>query len=202
MMSRRLEHPVSSIEDVAGLDEEDRAELARWLSETDPARRRAPIGRRRRLLILAIASGAAVFLLPWIGVLIATLPNHHQTHEWRVAWVGFDVALVLGFSATAYLGWRGRQMVVTALIVTATLLFCDSWFDLTLSWGTPEQAASIVTAVLGELPFGIFLVASHHRLLRVLTDRIWHDRGARGEPPPLWRQRLAFLPDRARHTGP
>lgn len=201
MVQGRLEHAISSIEDVAALDDRDRAELARWLSETNPARRRPPIGRRRRLFMLAIASGAALFLLPWIAVLITTLPNHHQTHEWRVAWVGFDVALVLGFSATAYFGWRGRQMVVTALIVTATLLFCDCWFDLTLSWGTPEQMASILTALVGELPFGIFLVGAHHRLLKVLTDRIWHDRGARGEPPPLRRQRLLFLPDRARHAG-
>ena len=46
-----------------------------------------------------------------------------------------------------------RQLVITALIVTGTLLLCDAWFDVTLSWGSNEQLSSILAALLVEIPF-------------------------------------------------
>lgn len=82
--------------------------------------------------------------------LSTTLPIRYASDRWRLAWIGFDIALVLAFAAWA--GWRNRQIVITSFVVLGTLLICDAWFDVTLSWGTGEQSASIVTALLAELP--------------------------------------------------
>src|SRR4029078_527411 len=107
-------------------------------------------GRRR--VGLAMSFGGAVLLIPWIAQLATTLPNQHSAHQWRLAWSGFDAALTLAFAFAAFAGWRRRQIAITALTILGVLLLCDAWFDITLSWGTSEQTASILTALLAEVP--------------------------------------------------
>jgi hypothetical protein len=190
----RLTTPVATRAQVADLDEEERRLLAGWLAECSvpPAVTREV--RRRRLVALVASAGAAVVLAAWIGVLSVTLPDRYAAHEWRIAWIGFDVALALGFAATAWTGWRTRQLVITALIVTGTLLLCDAWFDVTLSWGSNEQLSSILAAVLVEIPFAFALWFVAYRLLQALTDQIWRLEGAREPRPPLHRVPLLPLP--------
>jgi hypothetical protein len=84
--------------------------------------------------------------------------------------------------------------VITAFLVTATLLLCDAWFDVVLSWGSAEQPTAILTAIGGEIPFAVFLLTVYHRLVRALTAQIWRDRGRAGDPPPLRRLPLLLLP--------
>jgi hypothetical protein len=139
---------------------------------------------RRRRRVLFVVTAAAVLLIPWIVVLAARLPDNHRAHEWRVAWVGFDIALGLAFAATAWFGWRGRQLVVSALIVTAVLLLCDCWFDVVLSWGGRDQWLAVLGAFI-ELPLAAYMLAVHHRLVQALAHQIWHESGRPGEPPPL-----------------
>jgi hypothetical protein len=181
----RLTIPVRGRADVVRLDDGERRALASWLASAGPVATLSSSGQRRRRRVLWTATTVAVFLVPWLAYLAVTLPDRHRAHQWRLAWVGFDVALVLGFAATAWFGWRRRQVVVTAFVVTATLLLCDAWFDVTLSWGGREQTASIVTAVGGEIPLALFLLVVYHRLVRALSVQIWHDTGRPGEAPPL-----------------
>jgi hypothetical protein len=180
--------------DVGALSDDDRLRLARWLAEVGRPTSIPAEGRRRRRRVLVPATAAAVVLVPWLAYLAATLPDRQRAHNWRLAWVGFDGALMLAFAATAWFGWRGRQIVITAFLVTATLLLCDAWFDVALSWGGREQNTSILTAVAGEIPFAVFLLAVHHRLVGALTAQIWRDRGRPGEPPPLRHLPLLLLP--------
>jgi hypothetical protein len=199
-----LANPVASEADVERLDQAELRRLAQWVSSSLLATERVQGGRSRRNLVLAAATLCAVFLVPWVTLLASSLPNRVQTHEWRVAWVGFDIAMIAAFAATAWFGWRRRQLVITALLVTATLLLCDAWFDVTLSWGTKEQAASLATAALIEVPIAIFLLASYHRLQRVLVTQVRHERGDFGPPPPLWRQPLllAAIPQGPTQSSP
>src|SRR5215475_12133242 len=85
---------------------------------------------RRRLLALVLACCA--FLVPWIAYLAASLPDAYDTRQWKLAWVGFDVALLGCLTATARLAWRRKRAAVQMLVATAALMFCDAWFDVTL----------------------------------------------------------------------
>jgi hypothetical protein len=62
-----------------------------------------------RRLLLVIIVGAGAFLVPWTWYLAGSLPDKHGTDQWRLAWVGFDAALVGCFVAAAWLGWRRRR---------------------------------------------------------------------------------------------
>lgn len=71
----------------------------------------------------------AAVTVPWTAYLAVVLPGHADAPNYRSAWVGFDIGLVLALSATAYLAWRGRRQVALAATATATLLVVDAWFD-------------------------------------------------------------------------
>ena len=189
-----LATPVRSAIDVTALSSDDRAQLTAWLADATRCQEMSLLSQLPRRAALAMTAGAAVFLVPWIAVLSTTLPDHHSAHQWRLAWSGFDVALTLAFAAAAWAGWRRRQIAVTALTVLGVLLVCDAWFDVALSWGTSEQAASIVTAVIAELPLAAIVLLLANRLLHEATHYIWHLEGHDDPPPPLHALPLIFLP--------
>lgn len=118
---------------------------------------------RRRILLSCIAV-AAVLLVAWSAYLATTLPDRFVTGQWRVAWVGFDVALAATLAAGAWLGFRRHPAAVPTLAASAALLFCDSWFDVTLGWGSAGTAMSVLLAVLVEVPFAILLLLWSRRL--------------------------------------
>ena len=114
---------------------EDRAALARSLATVNadlPSLSAAEHRRRRLVLMLTVASAV---LIPWIVLLALTLPRHYVAGHWRLTWVGFDIILLAALAATAWFAWRRRQAVVITAFVTATLLTCDAWFDVTTASG-------------------------------------------------------------------
>lgn len=193
--ARNLERPVRTAADLAALSPEDRTRISAWLAALNLPASIPPSAQRRRRRILLLATAAAAGLVPWILTLAATLPNHHGAYAWRAAWVGFDIALAGAFAATAWFGWRGRQVVIISLLVTATLLLCDAWFDIALSWGGTEQTTSILAAVFVEVPLALFLLAACRSVLHALTAAAWRDKGRPGDPPPLWRVPLLLSPE-------
>ena len=170
---------------------EQRARLARLLACLDtPRLLDDPKARRRRKLALTLAIGCCIFLAAWIGVLAVTLPSRYSSSGWRGAWVGFDVALLLAFASVAWTAWRGKQLLIVCLIVTATLLCCDAWFDLTLDWGTSGFWFSLLSALVAELPLAILLALGARRLLRLTIATEMALEGATGPVPPLWQVAL------------
>jgi hypothetical protein len=170
---------------------EQRARLARTLAALDaPRLLDDPKARRRRKLALTLAIGCCIFLAAWIGVLAVTLPSRYSSGGWRGAWVGFDVALLLAFASVAWTAWRGKQLLIVCLIVTATLLCCDAWFDLTLDWGTSGFWFSLLSAGVAELPLAILLASGARRLLRLTVATEMALEGATGPVPPLWQVAL------------
>ena len=192
-----LARPVATANDVEALSAHDRALLSRWLSDSTRCDDIVVLRGRRRVG-LAVTIGGALLLIPWMTRLWATLPDHHSSHQWRLAWSGFDVALVLAFALAAFAGWRRRQVSIPALLVLGVLLCCDAWFDVTLSWGTSEQTVSILTALLAELPVAIVVIALAYRLLRETMHYVWHLEGRDHPVPPLRRQPIVFVPTEAR----
>lgn len=118
----------------------------------------------RRLLLVLLAVCAAV-LLPWTTYLGHTLPTSHQADGWRVAWVGFDIGLLLLLATALWLGRRRHPMATSVMTATAALLVCDAWFDIVLDWGSSDVAVSVVTAVFIEIPLAAVLFVSGRQLL-------------------------------------
>jgi hypothetical protein len=124
------------------------------------------ISRRRRVGVLFSIIACAA-LAAWIIVLALTLHRSFHTHYWRGAWVGFDILEFLGFAATGWALWRGRQIAIAFLLITATLLCCDAWFDVILDSGTGAIWGSVASAVFIELPLAFLMFNAARRLIRI-----------------------------------
>jgi len=174
--------------DLSGLSPAERRQLARSLAALDYPHPllEMSLTRGRRLGIL-FSIAACTVLVGWIIVLVFTLHRGFHSHYWRVAWVGFDIVLLIGFAATGWAFWRGRQVVIPCLLVTGALLCCDAWFDVILDLGTSGQWVSIASAVLVELPIAFGMFAAARRLIRLSALVAVGGSGDGKGFPPLWR---------------
>lgn len=146
--------------------------------------------RRRRRWFLAATVLAVVVLAGWIATLGATLPPTETVREWRLAWIGFDVALLLAFVTCGWAAWRARQLLIPATLVTGTLLFCDAWFDTVLSWSSDERWWSVASAAVVEIPLAVWFWWLSGRLVRRTVSLARSHLGIEGEVPSLREMRL------------
>ena len=93
-----------------------------------------------------------VGLVPWTVVLALTLPAHHGTRRYDVAWTGFDAALAAALLSTAVGAAKRATWLQGSAAVAATLLVCDAWFDILSATSTGELFAASALAALVELP--------------------------------------------------
>jgi hypothetical protein len=149
--------------------------------------RRIRIARRWTPRFLALC---CLILIPWIGYLFATLPQRYESANWTLTWTGLDVAELVALAVTAWSLWRQRQVAVTATLVTAVLLGCDAWFDVTTAQPGADLLSSVTSAILIELPLAAALLALHIRLGRVST-RLTHGLPLRAHVASSWNQPLA-----------
>lgn len=113
-----------------------------------------------------VSTAAAVALLPWIVYLAATLPQNYTAANWRDTWIGFDVLLVAFLSATAVLGFLHSPLLTVFAFATGVLLLCDAWFDV-MTATAGDRSASIMSAVLGEIPLAALLIGGTLRIVRL-----------------------------------
>lgn len=140
----------------------------------------------RRTIVLATTLACCIGLAAWTGLLAVTLPHYYRAGGWRGAWVGFDIALLAAFAATAWAAWRRRQVLIICLVVLATLLCCDAWFDVVLDTHTRGFEVSLLSALLVELPLALLATVGARRLLRLTIGMIRQRAGYSGPMPPLW----------------
>ena len=170
------------------MTDDERRELARALAAIDrPHPLLDPRLRHRRQLGLLVTTACCVALAAWIAILLQTLPGRYTSSDWKAVWVGLDIAELLGFAAVAWAAWRQRQIVIFFMIITGTLLVCDAWFDLTLNYGSSGFTASVLSALLAELPLAFGMFAGARRLVRVTVETIMQLSGGSGPAPPLWK---------------
>ncbi len=146
-----------------------------------------PGNPRSRAFALVAVIGCGLALAAWIGVLAVTLPRYYRSGGWRGAWVGFDLGLLVTFAITAWAGWRHRQLVIICLVVLATLLCCDAWFDVTLDLRTNDFLVSLLMALCVELPLALLAVIGARRLMRLNIRAAGRMAGLAGRIPPLWK---------------
>jgi len=148
-------------------------------ADPGPAR---PTGRWVPVLYLLMS----VVLLAWVGVLARTLPDRAVSHNYRLAWVGFDVLLLISMTRTAWLAWRGSPFVVNVASATAALLVVDAWFDVTTA---PRHGVlmACVLALFVELPLAaLSLMIAGRAQVQIATT---------GALPPTSRLRRAWQGD-------
>jgi hypothetical protein len=155
-------------DDIRALSAEERSRLARMLAElatediTSGPLKDTHRGRFLRFVVIV-----CLLLAPWTVFLAVTLPPTATADQWGVTWTGFDVALVTVLALTGWAALKRRQFVAIGLVVWATLLACDAWFDVMLDWGSPGEPASLATALLVELPVsGLAFWASRNLWVR------------------------------------
>jgi hypothetical protein len=175
------------LDELKEMSPKERAKLMQMLAVLDmPQLARTGNPRRRRLFLIATIV-CCVVLAAWIGVLAVTLPRFYRAGDWRGAWVGFDVAELAAFAATAWAAWRGRQVLIMCLLVLATLLLADAWFDVTLDVRTSGFLFSLLSALLVEIPLAVAAIIAARRLLHLTIGRTRSLAGLTGPVPPLWR---------------
>jgi hypothetical protein len=137
------------------------------------------VSLRRPSLPLLFAS-AALVLVPWIGLLVASLPCHYSARHWGIAWAGFDAGLALALGVTAYAARRRAPWLDRAAIAAGTLLMADAWFDVVTARGTGAMALAMTEALAIELPLALFCiwVAQTSRPRQPLTTAHTHQQGA------------------------
>lgn len=148
---------------IAAMSAWDRAELTARLAVAAAPDLFRDRHRTEQRVFAAFLTGCCVALIPWIALLAVRLPHHYVAAHWKLTWVGFDLALLTGLGATAWAAWRRRQLLVATAVVTATLLSCDAWFDVTTSTGA-GTLVSVGSAALVELPLAVLLFRVARRL--------------------------------------
>jgi hypothetical protein len=178
-------------ETLANLSASERRELLRRLLALERDGTPAPGSSWKWDAILVFIVVSCVLLAAWIGVLAVTLPRVYHIGSWRWAWVGFDIALLAAFAATGWTAWRRRQLLIICLVVLATLLVCDAWFDVVLDVRTAGFLTSLLSALFVELPLAVLAIFMARRLLRLAIGQVMRYEGLTGQVPPLWQIPLA-----------
>jgi hypothetical protein len=174
------------LEGLANLSTSERRKLLRALVALEQEDAPTPGSSWKWDAVLVVIVASCILLAAWIGVLAVTLPRFYHTGSWRGAWVGFDIALLAAFAATGWTAWRRRQLLVVSLVVLATLLLCDAWFDVVLDVRTAGFVASLLSALLVELPLAVVAIVMARRLLKLTFGQIMKYEGLSQPVPPLW----------------
>ena len=155
------------------------------------------VSSRRRAIVLAVIIVCCLVLAAWIGVLAVTLPRYYRSGGWRGAWVGFDLALLAAFAVTGWAAWRRRQVLIICLVVLATLLCCDAWFDVLLDARTKGFELSLLSALFVELPLAGLAILGARRLLHLNIAVVRRYEGETGDAPRLRQAKII-----GGHPGP
>ncbi|NNN01008.1 MAG: hypothetical protein HKL86_04165 [Acidimicrobiaceae bacterium] len=141
-----------------------------------------------RLLIFVI-----VVLLAWIIYLMLDLPVTYRAQNWDVAWIGFDLGMLVSLGATAWALWYRRQLAIPAAIISATFMVIDAWFDVVTSQAGFDLDAALLSAFLVELPLAAYLTYFARRAIRFSIINARRNAGLEVVTVSLIRTPLAFV---------
>jgi hypothetical protein len=96
----------------------------------------------------------SVIMVPWTIYLGYSLPARQDSPHYDIAWVGFDVLLLLVLAGTGYFALRRSAYLAIAAAAAATMLVVDAWFDIMTS-PRRQLPEAIILAMLIELPLAV-----------------------------------------------
>jgi len=94
----------------------------------------------------------SVVLIPWTIYLGYSLPDRQESSHYNIAWVGFDVLLLVVLAATGFFAIRRSHLLAVSATAGATLLVVDAWFDVMTALPGSQFLQSLASAVFIELP--------------------------------------------------
>jgi len=125
----------------------------------------------------------AVVLVPWTIYLGLTLPARQLSSHYDIAWVGFDVILLVVLAATGVFALRRSHLLAVGATAAATLLVVDAWFDVMTAAPGSQFLESLASAVLIELP-----LAAVCGWLAYHTEHLEEERIVLALGPDAWRR--------------
>ena len=134
----------------------------------------------------------SVGLIAWLIYLSVSLPNSYRANHWNLAWVGFDVAMVLALLLTSWAIWKRRQIAIPAALVSATFLVIDSWFDVVTSNPGWDLRLAILLAIL-SCTLALFLFRFSRRAIRRSLRNAYLRAGRELMSESLWRTPLMIF---------
>ncbi|MFJ9697184.1 hypothetical protein [Kitasatospora sp. NPDC101183] len=127
------------------------------------ALRRLEAGLVRRLP--RVLTVVAVLLVPWIGVLIATVPGRVGARDFANSWIGLDVFEVCALLALAPLVRREHRGASPLAAAAAVVFALDAYFDVMSAAPRVDYLVALLMAYLAELPLaGLLAWLSWHAL--------------------------------------
>lgn len=136
-----------------------------------------------------------VVLAGWIIYLSADLPVDYRTQGWVVAWVGYDIAMMVALMVCAWSIHARRQLAIPASLISATLLLTDAWFDMATARSGRDFVTAIVMAILAEIPLATLLILLSRRLIRATLVNAQRHAGLEVFEVSLRRTPLAIFDD-------
>jgi hypothetical protein len=121
---------------------------------TAQGRSARPAGKGQVWLARGLVA-AGLGMLPWLGVLAATLPASARAAHWPAAWIGLDSMEALGLLSTGLLLIRRKDYCSLTAAVTAALVLADAWFDVTTAAPGADQVIAIAMAAGIEIPVSL-----------------------------------------------
>ena len=101
--------------------------------------------------------GIVGLLVAWTTVLDSTLHGRALVRNWSTTWIGLDLAEAAMLALTAFLLLRRSRALSPAAAATATLVAVDAWFDVMTSANGSGYYASLVSAIVIEIPAALAL---------------------------------------------
>jgi hypothetical protein len=96
--------------------------------------------------VIALYGASAIILIPWTYGLAKNLPSYHLAHHWDMAWVGFDIFMLILLVFTTIQAMQKTIWLAVSATSLSTLLLIDAWFDVLTSNPGHEQLTALLFA--------------------------------------------------------
>jgi hypothetical protein len=151
----------------------EHGELQRYLASTAKATKQSVGPLREKTRFGRLATAGAAITAAWLVAyptlhLASTLPHEYLAVHWRIAWVGYDLAMASLAATTCFLLIRRSAFAALASASLAALIAADAWFDCLTARHNDlnESLLSLLVEIPGVIFFiwvAVIALRAHHK---------------------------------------